>query len=262
MKHRSTVSYMYRTSAFLLALSLLSCVNHKQLVNFNEGPAFPVGEQAIQMAENMRIQPDDLLEIGVYSQDPEAVAPFTLQGAGSLAKEGNNISGSQFLVDNEGHISFPILGNVHLAGLSIEQARDTLKAKIEHFITNPIIHMRWLNFKFTVLGEVNKPATYTLQEQRISVLEAVGYAGDLTNYGNRKNILVIREQDGKRIFGRLNLQDRAVFNSPYYYLKQNDVVYIEPLKQKTGVVSDQATKALPWISAGAIVANIFILIFR
>ena len=122
--------------------------------------------------------------------------------------------------------------------------------------------MRWLNFKFTVLGEVSRPATYTLQERSVTVLEAVGLAGDLTNYGSRKNILVIREQDGKREFGRVDLQDRNVFASPYFYLNQNDVVYVEPLKQKTSVVSDQATEVLPWVSAGAILANIIILLFR
>lgn len=246
----------------LFALSLASCVEHKQLVNFNEGPAFPAGAQPIPVVADVRIQPDDLLEIGVYAEDPAAVAPFTLQGVGARTKEENNVAGNNFLVDQAGDIEFPVLGKMHLSGLTVEQARDTFKQKLTRYIANPIVNVRWLNFKFTVLGEVNQPATYTVPERSVTVLEAVGLAGDLTNYGNRKNILVIREQDGKREFGRVNLQDRGVFNSPYFYLKQNDVVYVEPLKQKTSVVSDQATKVLPWISAGAIVANIFILIFR
>lgn len=253
-----------KSLAYLLVLSLnlAACVNHKMLVNFNEGPAFPTGPQPIPVASDIRIQPDDLLEIGIYAADPAAVAPFTLQGVGARTKEENNVAGNNFLVDQQGDIEFPILGKLHLSGLSIEQARDTFKTKIGQYINNPIVNVRWLNFKFTVLGEVARPATYTLPERSVTVLEAIGLAGDLTNYGNRKNILIIREQDGKREFGHIDLQDRNVFSSSYFYLKQNDVLYVEPLKQKTSVVSDQATKVLPWVSAGAIVANIFILIFR
>jgi len=249
----------------LLALSLLSlaaCLQHKQLINFNEGPEFPAGPQPIAVMADVRIQPDDLLEIGVYAEDPAAVAPFTLQGIGARTREENNVSGNHYLVDQAGDIEFPVLGKMHLSGLSVEQARDTFKQKLLRYIANPIVNVRWLNFKFTVLGEVSHPATYTLPERSVTVLEAVGLAGDLTNYGNRKNILIIREQDGKREFGRVNLQDRNVFSSPYFYLKQNDVVYVEPLKQKTSVVSDQATKVLPWVSAAAIMANILILLTR
>ena len=249
-------------SLTILLLSLSACVQHKELVNFNEGPAFPEGAHPIPVAAEVRIQPDDLLEIGVYAEDPLAVAPFTLQGVGARTKEENNLAGNNFLVDQQGYIEFPVLGKILLGGLTVEQARDTFKLKLQRYITQPIVNVRWLNFKFTVLGEVAHPATYTLSERNVTVLEAVGLAGDLTNYGNRKNILVIREQDGKREFGRINLQDRAVFLSSFYYLKQNDVVYVEPIKQKTSIVSDQAAKVLPWISAGAIVANIFILIFR
>jgi polysaccharide export outer membrane protein len=245
-----------------IAANLVSCVNYKQLVNFNEGPAFPVGAQPIPLLSDIKIQPDDLLEIGVYAEDPVAVAPFTLQGLSERTKEGYNVIGNNYLVDQQGDIEFPVLGKMHLAGLSMEQARDSFKLKIGRYINNPIVQVRWLNFKFTVLGEVSRPATYTLPERQVTVLEAIGLAGDLSNYGNRKNILIIREQDGKREFGHIDLQDRNAFNSPYFYLKQNDVIYVEPLKQKASIVSDQATKVLPWVSAGAIVANIFILLFR
>ncbi len=253
---------MPKTLVLLFAISLTACINHKQLVNFNEGPAFPIGALPVPITADIRIQPDDLLEIGVYAEDPVAVAPFTLEGVGARTKEENNVTGNNYLVDQQGDVSFPNLGKIHLAGLSIEQARDTFKLKIGRYIKEPIVNVRWLNFKFTVLGEVARPATYTLPERSVTVLEAVGLAGDLTNYGNRENILIIREQDGTREFGRINLRDRAVFSSPYFYLKQNDVIYVEPLKQKTSVVSDQAAKVLPWVSAGAIVANIFILLFR
>lgn len=247
-------------AVFLFQLS--ACVQHRQLVNFNEGPEFPASAQAIPAPATLRIQPDDLLEIGVFADDPVAVAPFTLQGSSERSIQEGVRAGNQYLVDQAGDIHFPVLGKIHLGGLSVEEARDTFRQKLGRYLQNPIVSLRWLNFKFTVLGEVNKPATFSLQERSVSVLEAVGLAGDLTNYGNRKNILVIREQDGMRTFGRLDLQDRGVFDSPFFYLKQNDVVYVEPLKQKTGVVSDQANKVLPWVSAGAILANVLILIFR
>jgi len=246
----------------LLVFFLDACVQHKQLINFNEGPEFPIGAQNIPISADVRIQPDDLLEIGVYAEDPAAVAPFTLQGIGARTIEENNLTGNNYLVDQTGHIEFPVLGKILLSGLTVEQARDTFKQKLLRYIANPIVNVRWLNFKFTVLGEVSHPATYTLPERSVTVLEAICLAGDLTNYGNRKNILIIREQDGKREFGRVDLQDRNVFSSPYFYLKQNDVLYIEPLKQKTSIVSDQATKVLPWVSAGAILANVVILLFR
>jgi polysaccharide export outer membrane protein len=253
---------MNRFLLLLLLTSLASCVQHKELLNFNEGPTFPSEAQPISVVADVRIQADDLLEIGIYAEDPAAVAPFTLQGMGERSKEQNNVAGNHFLVDQAGDIEFPVLGKIHLSGLSVEQAHDTFKIKLQRYINNPIVNVRWLNFKFTVLGEVSRPATYTLPERSVTVLEAVGLAGDLTNYGNRKNILVIREQDGKREFGRVDLQDRNVFASPYFYLKQNDVIYVEPRKQKTGVVSDQAAKVLPWVSAGAILANVVILLFR
>lgn len=253
---------MNRLLLLILFPALASCVQHKELLNFNEGPAFPSEAQPISVVADVRIQADDLLEIGIYAEDPAAVAPFTLQGIGERTREQNNVAGNHFLVDQAGDIEFPVLGKIHLSGLRVEQARDTFKQKLQRYITNPIVNVRWLNFKFTVLGEVNRPATYTLPERSVTVLEAVGLAGDLTNYGNRKNILVIREQDGKREFGRVDLQDRNVFASPYFYLKQNDVIYVEPRKQKTGVVSDQAAKVLPWVSAGAILANVVILLFR
>lgn len=262
MKHIRTFPHSLIGTLYLL-FGLSSCVNHRQLINFNEGPSFPAGAQPIPATADIRIQPDDLLEIGVYAEDPVAVAPFRLQGVGLRAKEEISLSGNQYLVDQAGDVDFPVLGRLHLAGLTAEAARDTMKQHLSKYIANPIVNVRWLNFKFTVLGEVARPATYSLPERSVTVLEAVGLAGDLTNYGNRENILVIREQDGKREFGRINLRDRAVFASPFFYLKQNDVVYVEPLKQKAGLVGDQATtKVLPWVSAAAIVANVLILLTR
>lgn len=248
----------------LLALLLASCIQHKQLANFNDGPEFPAGSQPIPTAADIRIQPDDLLDIAVYAEDPAAASPFLLQTQiASTTAAATTAKGAAYLVDSQGDVELPVLGKIRLGGMALETARDTIKHRLTRYITKPIVNVRFLNFKFTVLGEVSRPATYSLPEARVTVLEAIGLAGDLTNYGNRETILIVREQDGKREFGRVNLRDRRVFASPYFYLKQNDVVYVEPLKQKAGNVSDQATnKLLPWISGAVIVLNLLFTISR
>ncbi len=249
-----------------LLLCMSACVSHEQLVNFNQGPAFPAGVQSIPTVPALLIQSDDLVEIAVYAQDLTAIAPFTLQGMASFGKNQGNTNvttNNTYLINTAGNIDFPVLGKVKLANLTLEAAHDTLQHRIATYVTNPIVTIRFLNFKFTVLGEVIAPTTYTVSETQISILEALGKAGDLTLYGNRENILIIREQNGQREFGHINLRDRNVFQSPYFYLKQNDVIYVEPIPQKASSVSDKTTaKVLPWVSGGAILINVLILLLR
>jgi polysaccharide biosynthesis/export protein len=244
---------MYRLFILLVVVAATGCVQHRQLIHFTP----PDAAQKVAMAPPVRIQPDDLLAIGIFATDAAAVAPFTFPSSGNTRQEEH-----EYLVNQNGAIVVPVLGAVSVAGSNLEQVRDTLEKRLEPFLNAPIVTVRWLNFKCTVLGEVARPAVYTFAEQRVSVIEAIGLAGDLTNYANRKNILIIREQEGMRSFGRLDLQDSRLFESPYFYLQQGDVVYVEPMPQKTAVVNDKTTKALPWVSAGAILVNILILLFR
>ncbi len=247
--------------ALLLAvLALSSCVKHRELVNFNQGPEFPA-QDAIGALPVLRIQPDDALYITVHTLEPADAAPFNISpGQSANAMAGANAA--NYLVDDQGAIEMPVIGSVAVGGLTLAEARDTIRNRLLPYLKAPIVNIRFTQFRFTVLGEVKNPTTFTLAEERISILEALGMAGDLTNYANRNNILVIREENGQRSFGRIDVQARDVFRSPYFYLRPNDVIYIEPTKNKTGAVTDQFTKALPWIGAGTAFLNLVLILTR
>ena len=197
----------------------------------------------------VQIQPDDILEIIVNSINADAAAPFNLGNTNPAAVPGSQIIQSTtgvrlnpvtesgetskgYLVDKNGTIDFPILGNISVKGLTIEALKDLLRSKLDKYLQEPILNIRLLNYKITVLGEVMHPSSYSIPSQRITVIDAIGIAGDLTIYGKRENVLLIREENGVRKFVRLNLNSSKIFESPYYYLKQNDVIYVEPNKSR------------------------------
>ncbi|MFN0014179.1 MAG: polysaccharide biosynthesis/export family protein [Saprospiraceae bacterium] len=242
MKHLTLPFCLIGFAVVLFSLS--SCIQHRQLVNFDSGPVFDSLQVPIQ-ATSLRIQHDDLLAISLLTQtaDPKVTAPF--QGA-AAAPGAAGQSEPQYLVDVNGEINMPLMGKIPVAGLTTQQARDTISERLSKYLKNPIINVKLANFRFSVLGEVNKAGTYGIGYERVTVLEALGQAGDLTKYGNRDNILVIRQTDGQRRFGRLNLHQRDVFNSPFFYLEQGDIVYVEPLKAKVGDTADGTTKYLQW----------------
>jgi polysaccharide export outer membrane protein len=186
------------------------------------------------------IQPDDILSITVNSINPEATMIFNDQNAVvKLNDVGSQASGlSGYLVDSHGNIDFPMLGKLKVSGLGTQQIKDTLRLKLDRYLKDPIVNVRLQNFKITVLGEVNHPATFTIPSERITLLEALGRAGDMTIYAQRNKVLIIREKEGIREQARVDLQTKEFFNSPYYYLYKNDVVYVEPAKAKTGASQD------------------------
>jgi polysaccharide export outer membrane protein len=140
-----------------------------------------------------------------------------------------------YLVDDEGNINFPSLGKIHLAGLTKNAAVDTLQARISKFVlSTTTVNIRFLNYRITVLGEVNRPGTYTVENERVTILEALGLAGDLTIYGKRNNVLVYRETGGEPRFHRIDLTSSKLFESDYFYLQQNDMIYVQPNKARTG----------------------------
>jgi len=188
----------------------------------------------IESSVEPRIQSDDLLKITVSSLNQESNLLFN---AGILTTTGNNnVSTSPlnegYLVDKKGEINFPVLGKVKIGGLTKDEAIEEMSFRLREHVKDPIVNIRFLNFKVTVIGEVNKPSTFTVPTEKITILEALGLAGDMTAYGKRENILVIRDKDGVRSLNRLNLNDKGILSSPYYYLTQNDVVYVEPDKMK------------------------------
>jgi polysaccharide export outer membrane protein len=185
----------------------------------------------------VKLQPDDLLLIIVSAEDPEIAMPFNLKSI-SVRDQGrlDLAVGQQtmqlYLVDAIGFIEFPVLGKLKVGGLSRSEVLQMLQQKIGVYIKDPIINLRIMNFKVSLQGEVNAPGTYSVDSERITLIEALSKAKDLTIYGKRNNILIIREIDGVKSYNRVDITNADFINSPFYYLAQNDVVYVEPNKTK------------------------------
>lgn len=201
------------------------------------------------------IQPDDILSISIQTIDPQAnttinqtSAPIQSVGASSANVIGNQtISG--FLVDKEGFVEMPMIGKVKLGNLSTFNAREVIREKASLYIKNPTVLVRFANFKITVLGEVLKPGTYTVPNEKVSILDIIGLAGDLTIFGNRSNVLLVREVEGEKKFTRFDLRSVDVFKSPYFYLKQNDLIYIEPTQAKVASTNVARTQLYALIAS-------------
>jgi polysaccharide export outer membrane protein len=258
---------------FILVSSMTSCVQYEELVYFrkidkeeNARPQFP--SDTIQNLAALRIQKNDVLSITVHSFDPIQSAPFNLMQPGAAGGAGGGTASpfTSYIVDENGEIDFPVLGKIALKDLTATEAKTKLVDSLKIYLKDPVVNIRFVNFRVSVLGEVSNPGIFIINNDRITVLEVLSMAGDLTDYGNRTNILVVREQDGIRKYGELNLQSSDIFKSEFYYLKQGDVVYIEPTENKEGAVRDQLGEYIPWISAGisAVTAtiNLIILISR
>ena len=238
---------------FYIIISLIgfsSCISHKELLNFQEGESWESVAKSLPVQPVLIIQPDDILNVTVQSFDMVAAAPYNLMAisAASQGSAANINTPGGFLVDPSGNIDFPVLGQIKVGGLNLTEAKEKIQKMVAQQLVDPVVNIRFMNFRITVLGEVNSPATYTIPDQKINLLEALGLAGDLSTYGRRDNILIIREVNGKREFGRVNLKDRSFFNSPYFYLAQNDVIYVEPLKEKTNTLADKSSKLVPWLT--------------
>jgi polysaccharide export outer membrane protein len=214
---------------------LFSCASRQDVVYYQN-----IDNMAQQQKINsyeIRIQPDDLLMIIVSAEDPEIALPFNLrsiavQNPGSLDAAMGQQSMQLYLVDAAGSIEFPVLGKLKVGGLSRSEVLQMVQQKIGVYIKNPIINLRVMNFKVSVQGEVSSPGTYTVDSERVTLVEAISKAGDLTIYGKRDNILIIREIDGVKSYNRVDITKADFINSPFYYLAQNDVVYVEPNKTK------------------------------
>ncbi|NJB87439.1 polysaccharide export outer membrane protein [Lewinella marina] len=235
--------------AYLLC-SLPACVSYQELVNFEDIRA-PRGQATeIENALEVKIQAKDLLRVDVESIDPEAALPFNQGGemTGVSQASNQNIQLFQgYLVDEDGYIDLPLLGRVKAAGQTVESLQFLIRGKLKTYLRDPVVNVRFLNFKVTILGEVSNPGILNMSNSRVTILEALGMAGDLTDYANRSSILVVREQDGERSFQRINLQTDEVFNSEYYYLKQNDVIYVEPIRARTATISDPGQRVLAYL---------------
>lgn len=246
---------------FFCLLTASGCVSYDELVNFQD---LRVGQGRTELIDNtveLKIQPRDLLRIEVKSADPLAAAPFNENaGTGGLGQvSAQNIQLFQgYLVDLDGFVDLPLLGRVEAGGQTVESLQFLIRGKLTTYIKDPVVNVRYLNFKVTVLGEVQAPGVISLPNSRVTVLEAIGLAGDLSDYADRTDILVVREENGERSFQRLNLQSDEIFMSDYYYLKQNDVIYVEPIRARTATVSDPAQRFLAYLTTALSVIGITI----
>jgi polysaccharide export outer membrane protein len=181
--------------------------------------------QLDSVQNNFKIKPNDILSITVSAFDPTAVKPFNLvleSSGGVLAQQQGYLTGA------DGTINFPVLGKVKAAGLTRAELAEQLTEKISAYILDPIVTINILNFRVSVLGAVNSPGTFALQGERITLPEAISLAGDLSIYGKRDNVLVLRENNGKKDYAYLDMRDAKIMESDFYYLQQNDLIYVEP----------------------------------
>ncbi|MDT0646074.1 polysaccharide biosynthesis/export family protein [Zunongwangia sp. F260] len=220
-----------------LLILIFSCSGSRDLVYFSDlGGESVYTERITSNAKKPNVKPGDLLDITVTSLNPLANAPFnrgTLPSVGSARNTASSENTTQgYLVDYSGRIDFPVLGSIEVAGLSKSQVKEKLRGMLTDYLTEPVINIRYLNYSITVVGEVKNPSTFIVPSEKISIVEALGMAGDMTVYGKRDNVLVIREAEGERSMIRLNLNNKDVLNSPYFYLQPDDVVYVEPVKSK------------------------------
>lgn len=222
------------TSSILL---LTSCVSTKKITYFENKDQIDMALS--KQLYDAKIMPKDILQIQVFTMTPEAAVPFNLMKteSGTPTIPTNSYGQStvyDYLVDNDGNIEYPVLGTIHLGGLSKTEAEQLIKSKIQPYMAeseNVVVHVRMMNYKYAVLGGVGRPGIFTTPNEKVSILEAIAQAGDLTTFAYRDRIFLIRENsDGQKEFHQLDINDASIITSPYYYLQQNDVIYVEQKK--------------------------------
>lgn len=259
---------MYFKKLFYLfaVAALVSCTSYKNVPYMQDVEAVNRDVQQ-ETPYDARIMPKDLLTITVNTSDPQASAPFNLTTQTPLNAASSNINTTsqpalqQYLVDNGGDIDFPVIGRLKVGGLTKNEAEELIKGKLVPYLKEtPIVTVRMTNYKISVIGEVNKPGTFTVSNEKVNVLEALAMAGDMTVYGIRDNVKLIREDaSGKQQIIPLNLNQADIVLSPYYYLQQNDIIYVTPNKTKAKN-SDIGNSTTLWFSATSILVSIASLI--
>ena len=237
---------MYFYLIFSLLAFITACSTPKDVTYF-QGIDHLSPEQLDSMSQTytIKISNDDLLSINVTGWNPEVVTPFNPPVFAYSTTGEQPLTTSEslytYLVDQNGDIKFPILGKIHVTGLTRLELASKMESMLSQYIEKPLVNVQILNFKITMMGDVSRPGSYTIRNDRVSILEAIGMTGDLQLTANRKNILVIRDDNGEKKTYRLDITDPGIFTSPAYYLKQNDIVYVEPIetKQRSRTRSDR-----------------------
>ncbi|OQP40084.1 sugar transporter [Niastella yeongjuensis] len=235
----------YALAGVICAFLVSSCASTNKVVYLKDAK-----DSEVTILEKLEpaIQKNDLLSITVTSPNATASQPFNTTVAVTTQVIGyTSTQASGYLVDQEGYIDLPMLGRVKAAGLTKKQLREKITTILveKKYLMQPVVNVRYLNFKVTVLGEVARPMVINVPDESINILEALGFAGDMTVYAKRDNVVLIREEGGKRITKRLDLNSNQVLQSPYYYLKPNDIIYVEPSNAKVNATGN----ARIWVPA-------------
>lgn len=253
----------------MLALALASCNTSKKIVYFQD---IQVNRpEAITEARDITVQPKDQISILVSSKDPQLAALFNLPRAqyqiGSESSESSSGQISGYTLDTEGYIDFPVLGRLYVAGMTKSEIASFIKKRLmdENLINDPVVTVEFMNLYYSILGEVNNPGKYMITKDQITLLEALSMAGDLTIYGKRDAIFVVREENGQRVTHWVDLRTQDLFHSPVYYLKQNDVIYVQPNKVRAGqsTINENSVKSVSlWISIASFLSSLGVLLFK
>ena len=254
--------------ALAIAVLLTSCSAPKNVAYIKNSDYVDLSQSAYLY--DARIMPKDVLTITVNTVNPDAAAPFNLLVRNTLNNNSNVVGSTAgslqtYLVGNDGTIEFPVLGTLKVGGLTKDECEKLIHDKIQPYLNakeNPVVTVRMANYKISVLGEVNRPGMFTVSNEKINIFEALAQAGDLTIYGVRDNVKLIRESaNGKKEIHTIVLNDANLINSPYYYLQQNDIIYVEPNKVKARNSTVGQTTTL-WFSATSILISLASLLYN
>ncbi len=268
MNRSLIINKIFLAGTFLMLLiNFTSCISQRKLKYFEDIPdRVEVNEVRFAQFEEPKIQSDDILVINVNSVDAEATEIIN-NGNQTTPSNGlsiaNNVSQqliTGYLVDKDGNVEIPVLGKVMFKGLTTLQAKEAVRERAVKFYKDPTVNIRFSNFKVTVIGEVNRPSTYVVPNERVTVLDALGYAGDLTLFGKRENILLLRKQsDGRSVAIKLDLSQKKTLESPFFYLRQNDIIYVEPSRAK---LANSDTSIVRYLGLAASLATVVVLFLR
>jgi polysaccharide export outer membrane protein len=244
-----------------MSVLIASCVSKKDIVYFQNDE---IDQLNVSNSYKTIIKPDDVLQITITALDIEAVRPFNLAAVTYSTSSNSAIGVAQqqtYLVDTNGEIEFPVLGKIKIGGLTRDESIDLLKSKLSpDYIKDPNVNIRISNYKISVMGDVQRPGSYNVPNERITILDALALAGDVNISGQRNNILIIREEENKKVQYKVDLLSNNIFTSPVYYLQQNDVVYVEPNYARIQSASANSNTSLFISITTAIVAVVTLLI--
>lgn len=255
--------------SFALLFTCFSCKTSKEIIYLQDIDTGKVS--AVDSEHSITIQPKDMLSIIISCKDPELAAMFNLpvvsyQTGSEIV---NSSTGTQrltgYVVDESGYIDFPIIGKIEVAGLNRWQLQDKIRQALidGNLLKDMVVTVEFMNFKISILGEVNSPGSYKIEGDKVTILEAISMAKDLTIYGKRDQVYVIREDNNKRTSYRVDLRSTELFQSPVYYLKQNDIIYVQPNKVRAGqsTINENNMKSVSlWISIASLLSSLGVLV--